>query len=64
MSIAAAFFWVVFAVVILAGAATFVVILTGQPTDANTQSWARAVASAIIGGIVGYFSGSAARAST
>jgi hypothetical protein len=55
-------FWVAFSIVVLAGATTFAMIVTAQPSDANTQAWARTVASAIIGGIVGYFTGSAAKA--
>lgn len=48
-------FWAVFAVVLLVGAATFLVILLNRPPDPEVQAWARTIFSAVVGGLVGYF---------
>jgi len=50
-------FWAVFAVVLLVGAATFLVILLNRPPDPDTRARVRArtIFSAVVGGLVGYF---------
>jgi cation transport ATPase len=52
-------FWVVFALVVLVGVISLWVALFDSNASAETTAWARTTASAIIAGIVGYFTGAA-----
>jgi len=56
-------FWCVFGVAILAGAVSFWVILFDRGASAETLTWARTVASAIVAGVIGYFGGAAGKTS-
>lgn len=50
-------FWFVFIVVIVTGAISLWVGLFAGSTSTDAQVWARTTSSAIVAGIVGYFSG-------
>jgi peptidoglycan/LPS O-acetylase OafA/YrhL len=50
-------FWVVFTLVILVGVISLWVAMFDKSASAETTSWARTTASAIIAGIIGYFTG-------
>lgn len=54
--------WLVFAVVVAAGGVSVGIILFDQNAPAETQTWARTVASAVIAGLVGYFGGMGGKA--
>ncbi len=52
-------FWVVFSLVILVGVISLWVALFDTSASDETVSWARTTASAIVAGIIGYFTGAA-----
>ncbi len=55
-------FWAVFSVVIITGAVALWVGFFDQTASPEAQAWARTLGSAIVAGIVGYFSGASGRA--
>ncbi len=56
-------FWSVFGVAIVGGAVSFWVISFDRSATTETLTWARTVASAIVAGVIGYFGGTAGKAS-